>query len=81
MAEYIYTRELINGCYNINNVQRVDGEGNQIHFAKEVEDVLPGKSFKLICNDAEAKFIFTEDLSSGEQTTLANTVTAHKNNT
>ncbi len=81
MTEYIYQRELINGTWNIDNYDRVDGEGNQIHLAKEVETSIPDKVFKLCCNGSEAKFIFTTELDANEQTTLGNTVTAHKNNT
>lgn len=81
MAEYIYTRDLVSGSYNIENPARVDEGGDQIHLAKEVSDALPGKTFKMICMGTEVKFDFDIALDSGEQTTISNIVTAHKNNT
>lgn len=81
MAEYIFTRKIVNNTYNIDNVLRVDGGLNQIHLAKEVEAALPGKRFILRCNGTEAKFIFEGTLTGGQQTILGNAVTAHKDNT
>ena len=83
MAEYIYVREdSIGGVnYNIENPERLDGESKQIRLAQEVEAALPGKTFKLRCDGSEVKFVFDVALSGGEETTLTNTVTAHKNNT
>jgi hypothetical protein len=81
MAEYLYTRELVNGAYDIDNPLRVDGEGFQIHLATEIVAALPGKVFKEYCNGTECKLVFVDTLTSGEETTLTNTVTTHKNNT
>ena len=53
MATYNYTREIVNELYNINNIERVDGEGNPIFLAKEIEIGLPGKVFTLKCCSAE----------------------------
>ncbi len=75
MAEYLYTREVTLGVYNVNNPARAD------YLAKEVEVALPGKVFILRCNAGEVKFIFDDTLTAGEQTTLSNAVDAHKNNT
>jgi len=82
MPEYIYTREQNGGGeWNIDNPARVDGEGNQIHLAKEVEIALPGKAFKLFCDETQARFVFDEALTTEEETTLGDTVAAHKANT
>ncbi len=81
MADYIYTRAVVDNAYNINNKARVDGGGEQIHLSKEVETALPGESFKLICDGTEAKFVFYNELSSEDQDVLSDTVTAHKDNT
>jgi len=78
---YFYTREKVDGVYDINNPAREDGEGNRLYLAQEVKTALPGTIFKLICSGAEAKFIFTTELSGADETTLTNTVNAHKNNT
>ena len=81
MSEHIFTRVFNAGTgYDIDNPARVDAESNQIHLAKEVETALPGKTFRLICNDTEAKFVFDQTLTAGEITTLTNSVNDHKNN-
>ncbi len=79
MPEYLYTREIVSGAYNIENPLRLSGE-DQIHVAKEVSDALPGKTFKMICEGTEVKFNFDQTLDAGEQTILSNIVTAHKDN-
>jgi len=81
MAIYNYSRELVSGQYNINNKERVDGEGNQIHIFTEIKAVLPGKPFKINCSDTSVEFNFNDSLSAEEKTTLDNTVASHKNNT
>ncbi len=78
--DYTYTRVMVDGTYSIANPLRLDGSGDQIHLSKEVESALPGKAFKLICNGAEAKFVFTEALSGAEKTTLDAAVTDHQEN-
>ena len=80
MADYTYTRELVDGRWNVDNQYRLD-DSEQIHLAKEVETALSGKIFTICCMGTEVKLSFTEALSGGEQTTLATTVQAHKDNT
>lgn len=82
MPEYPYTREQNGGGdWDIDNPARVDGEGKQIHLATEVAVAIPGKTFKLFCDESVAKFVFAEALTSGEESTLSATVAAHKANT
>lgn len=78
--EYIFSRVLVGGAYNINNLARVDGEGNQIYLSKEVEAALPNKQFKMFCAASEVKFCFEVELTAGEQTTLQQTIDDHENN-
>jgi hypothetical protein len=80
VATYNYSREIVDNLYDIDNVARVDGEGNQIYLAQEIEAALPGKNFNVVCNGADAAIIFTEDLTAEEQTTLGTIVSNHKNN-
>jgi len=85
MADYEYTREQLAsgdhaGMWDINNPDRVDGEGNQILLAEEVQTALPGKQFKLNCNDGTATFTFVDSLTTEEESTLDTTVANHKNN-
>lgn len=82
MADYVYTRDLVNGSYDINNVARVDGEGNQIYLYKEIqaEGTLPNE-FDIHCQTVVCTISFEETLTGEQQTTLDSIVAAHKNNT
>jgi hypothetical protein len=81
MAEYLYEREILaEGCWDIDNPNRVDLEGNQIHLASEVADALPGKMFQMICDGPVCKFIFSQALTAQEEATLTTTVNNHKQN-
>ncbi len=81
MAEYNFTRNVVSGKYDIDNPDRVDGESKQIRLADEIETALPGVDFVVRCNNSECKVITDGDLTSGQQTTLDNVVSAHQNNT
>lgn len=81
MATYSFERFYIDGRYKIDNPDRVDGEGNQIYLAQEIETTFPGRVFKVICNDTNADIIFEEDLTTEEQATLADVINAHQSNT
>lgn len=81
MFSYSYTRDLVNNLYDINNVVRLDGSSNHIFVSTEVEAVLPGKTFKLVCDHGSAIFNFDEELSAGEKTILDGVVQTHKDNT
>jgi len=83
--DYEYTRERLTegdhaGSWDIDNPDRVDGEGNRIHLASEVSTAFPGKKFRLRCVGADCTFIFEEELTSEQETTLTTTVNDHKNN-
>ena len=80
MVEYEYTRELVNGVWNINNPERKDTEGNQIYLANEVAEAIPNKKFRLNCEGEVATFIFETELTTEEKTTLDTTVQNHKDN-
>lgn len=81
MADYTFTRTRLNGHWDIRNPARVDQEGNQIYLAKEIETALPGKSFRVVCEGTNCTVKFDATLTDAEETTLTNTVNAHKNNT
>lgn len=81
MVEYIYTRNVVGGKYDIDNPNRVDEGGNQIYLAKEVESQFPTRKFTLHCDNSEAKFIFITALSEAQKTTLDTIVSNHQNNT
>ena len=80
MPTYKYTRGLVNGQYNINNVLRVDVGTEQIFLAKEIETALPGKIFRVKCSSEEANIIFDETLTAPEIATLDTIIGNHKNN-
>lgn len=80
MADYNYecSRQIVNDSYNIDNAAKVDESGNPIHLAKLVEAAIPGENFMLRCNGPLAVFIFENELTLGQQTTLTNTETTYK---
>jgi len=75
--EYIYTRDKEAGVYKVNNPDRVDGSGNQIYLAKEVEALFPNEPFTMHCNDTELKFVFNNSITKA---TLDTAVSDHQNN-
>lgn len=84
MYTYNYTRELINGSYNINNNKRLDGEQNQIWLYQEINNALPSNPFIIKCNcdndPTKVQIAFENELISEEQTILDSVVSNHKNN-
>lgn len=81
---YEYERSLLPiGAYDINNPERVDGEGNQILLAKEIEAVFVGRDFAVDCAYTVCKVIFHDEpeLTPEEKTVLDQLVASHKNNT
>ena len=80
MYEYNFTRELVNGRYNIDNKERIDGEGNQIYLFKEIKTSFPTNLFKILCNGSSVKISFVNELTEPEQNILSTIVNDHKNN-
>ena len=79
MKIYNFTREIVDGDYNINNPLRKDGE-NQRWLAKEIQNALPDKPFRLFCNEGTGYIEFTTDLTTEEMQTIDTVVYNHKNN-
>ena len=80
---HVYTRTMLsNNQYNINNSERVDGEGNQIYLSKEIEASFPNKKFLVRCNHTSLKILVKEadDFTAGEKTTLDQLIQDHKDN-
>lgn len=75
MADYIYTRNLVDGSYDINNIADVDGGGNQVFLFKaiQVEGTLPTE-FTINCNESNCTITFSITLSGPQQTALNSTV-------
>jgi len=82
MFEYSYTRDLVDGRYNINNEARVDGEGEQITLWSEIKAAsFASKLCGIKCSGDTAKVCTSEELTGAEQTELDTIVSDHKNNT
>lgn len=82
-TEYIRARErIINGgeSYNVNHPDRVDGGGEILTLAKELESAIPGKINKVICNGTEIKIVCSSALTAGEESTMDSTIATHKTN-
>lgn len=80
---YTYTRTALSGDgYDINNSNRLDGSGNQIWLAREIESVFPTKKFIVRCNGTVLTILVldTDDFSTSEKTTLDQIVSDHRNN-
>jgi hypothetical protein len=84
--EYVYSREFIaeDSSWNIENILRVDEQGNQILLENEVKVALPGLSFDFYAgydhDPSIVKFMFIEELTPEQASTLDITVYKHKNN-
>jgi len=84
ITTYNYTRNIlttgtIQGCYDIDNPNRVDGGSLQIRLYSEIKTALPGKSFSEISNGTSCDLIFTNALTGAEKTTLDTVVSDHQN--
>lgn len=79
--DYEYSRELVEGMWNINNPIRVDAEGNQIRLPTEIKAAIPDTPFRMNCTGPIALFSFERELSAEEKTTLDTTIQNHKDNT
>lgn len=82
MADYNYTRELVDGRYNINNKFHVDGSGNTIPLSKDIMDevTLPS-DVTLSMSGSNCTITFGGILTDPQKTTLDTVVTTHKNYT
>jgi len=80
MYEYFYSREVVNGLWNIDNPMRVDYYSNQIYLANEVETALPDRQFYSFYNVGDVKISFSEQLTEEENGILTLTVQKHKDN-
>lgn len=82
MAQYNYTREIVDNYYNINNPYCLDGGGKRVFLYIEIKDeaTLPN-SFHIDCNGSAVGITFPSSLDSSQQTTLTAIVNAHKAHT
>jgi len=81
MAEYKYTRHLVDGVYDINNPLRVDAEGEQIKLYQEINNHPQfSQKFDINCSGAECTITFESELSGEDEILLGEIVAAHQNN-
>lgn len=79
---YTYTREQVSQddvSWDVNHHERIDGNGDQILLADEINSQLTG----LVCIKADGSTLtieFESALSSGDKDTLDDIVSDHKNN-
>jgi hypothetical protein len=78
--KYTYTREIIDGNWNVDNPNRKDLDGNQIYLIDEVQGVFPHISIKSYVRKEEVLFIFEAELSLEQKASLDTCVYNHKNN-
>lgn len=79
--EYEYVRvKLTSGWDNPENPARLDGGGLQIHLSTEIEAALPGKPFCFHAYGTKTLIWFGSQLTAGEEASLDQAVSDHKNN-
>lgn len=81
MSIHNFTRDLVNGVYNINNPERVDEEGEQIYLYMDL-DTIPEftHKFNIKCYLGDCDITFNFDLDASQISTLNTLVSNHKNN-
>lgn len=82
MADYIYTRETVNGRYNMDNIFRVDGVGDMINLAQDIisEGTLP-TDVNTSMSGGSCTISFSETLTAPQITTLDALVVTYKSYT
>ncbi len=75
---FTYSRELLpDGRCDVNHPDRVDGQGNSLSLAKELQDVLTGIPFRI---DINADSVVVAGFTSGDKTVVDQVVADHKAN-
>lgn len=78
---YNYTRELVDGVYNIDNPRDVDADGEPVRLACRVKEALPNKTFNMKIDGTDVVICFEAELTTEEKNTLDTTVANHKSAT
>lgn len=77
MFDYNYSREIVDGCFDINNQYDIDGESNVIPLCDTIKTAL-SKDCNIKCAGTAVVISFETELSAGEQTTLDTTISTYK---
>jgi len=79
MADYTYTREIVDGAYNINNLKHLEGGSTPVPLSNEIkaEATLPDV-FQINCNAAVCTITFSPALTSAQKDTLDGLVVYQK---
>ena len=79
MADYIYTREIVGGSYNIDNINHTDGGAEPVPLQIEIksEPTLLDE-FKIVCVGAICTITFDPALNGAQETTLDGIVANQK---
>ncbi len=75
--EYNYTREIIDGAYNINNLNRTD-ENGQIYLYSEITAAFPSWDFST--KSVAGSLVISSQSTVPDQTQLDTIISDHKNN-
>ncbi|KKM02489.1 hypothetical protein LCGC14_1783920 [marine sediment metagenome] len=75
--EYNYTREIVDGAYNIDNINRTDAN-RQIYLYDEIAAAFPGWVFST--NSVSVSLIISSQAAVPDQTQLDTIISDHKNN-
>lgn len=79
MAEYNYARtQKSDNSWDIDNNERLNVDGNQIHLLEEIQTAFPSWESQIICDGPSCKIL--ADATCPNETTLNTIVNNHKNN-
>jgi len=79
LYELLFTRDLINGVYDIDNPLRLDESGNQIHLFCEIQDGFPGWEFSINMDGTQCTL--QAPTACTDEPALLIIISDHKNNT
>lgn len=80
MSKYNYSREKVNGHWDINNPLDVDGNGKSVTLFSRIEEnkLITLKCESVNCKGEDAIISFASELKTDEKAALDATVAAHK---
>lgn len=76
---YTYSRALVDGGYNVNNINNTDGEGDVIPLCCDIYDSSLGKRCNIKCYEETVEITFEDPLDPTEQSNLDGVVSTYKN--
>lgn len=77
-TQYEYSREIVDGNYDINNPFDVDENGNPVSLFTRIEEGLPGRGLTDVALSESTAIVAIDTLTPDEKQALDEIVAAHK---